>query len=76
MYYSLAAARASADGKQSIYPAWCSQCECDTLDFAEPTCAKLCKDSKTGEETAVPCPPSNCTPRCDTPTCGPCTQTC
>jgi len=55
----------------------CTDCFCDIVDFGPPgTCAKLCFDELGDLEFPVLCRPEQCSPLCDQPTCGPCTQTC
>jgi hypothetical protein len=79
MQYGTAIGLRSAAGMDGVFPAarQCTECFCDVYDFGLPgTCAKLCRNSPTGLEFPVICPPSNCNPPCDKPTCGSCTQTC
>ena len=83
MRYCLATEWASAAGMHVVHPAQephtvCEKsCICDTYDYGVPgSCAKLCIDLPHGDAYPVPCFPSECNPPCDTPICGPCTQTC
>ena len=80
MRYCLATEWASAAGMHVVQPAQraCEEsCGCDTYDYGVPgRCARLCVDHPLGEPYPVECHPSECNPPCDTPICGPCTQTC
>ena len=66
----------SAIAGSIVYPAArvCGACECDTYDYGQPTCAKLCINGPYQEPYPILCSPSECNPPCGG--CGPCTKTC